>query len=499
MRKIAIVGGGLGGLSASISLASNGCEVHVYEKNEHFGGKLMPVSLGSHTFDFGPNTITMPQIFDEVFLDAGEDPRNYFEWIKLDTHTRNISSHGEIFEMSTDVDHVMNQLKELDPYAAQRYSDYLAEVTRLYHLAEKEFFPRTFTSMKDYLSPSLFNAFTKVRPLQSMDSFHRKYFNHPLLLQTFNRYATYIGSSPFQAPATFSLIAYLEMIQGVYYVKGGNVKIAESMVRLAEKLGVHLHAGVEVTKISVMDAEAKSLILSNGEEVTFDAVVMNGDLLEAYPKLVEERYRPSMKNKKVESYSPSISAFVLLVGLNKRLDNLLHHQVYFSSDYKREFDTLFNGEYSDDPTIYISNSSVTDPSVSPDGDNLFILVNAPPIKAAASKSLDTYERYRDLVYDRLESFGLQFRPHIMHEKMITPHDIQAKFGAFKGALYGISANERKNTFLRPSNRSKDISNLYFAGGTTHPGGGSPMVIMSGRNVARELLKGLKGSVPKQLS
>ncbi|MDM5318044.1 phytoene desaturase family protein [Fictibacillus sp. b24] len=490
MKKIAVIGGGLGGLSAAISLALQNCEVHVYEKNDHFGGKLMPVTLGTHTFDFGPNTITMPQVFDQVFVDAGENPRDYFEWIPLKTHTRNISSSGEVFDMSTDLDEVVSQLHKLDSYAAQKYPDYLDEVTRLYHLAEKEFFPRTFTSMKDYLSPSLFRAFMKVRPMQNMDSFHNAYFKHPLLLQTFNRYATYIGSSPFHAPATFALIAYLEMIQGVYYVKGGNVKIAESMAQLAEKRGVHLYSGVEVKKIHVKNNHAKTLILSNGDEVEFDAVVMNGDLLEAYPKLVEEHYRPSMTNKKVESYSPSISAFVLLAGLNKRLDKMLHHQVYFSKDYRQEFETLFNGKYPEDPTIYISNSSVTDPSVSPDGDNLFILVNAPPIRNNQQENNLEYERYKNLVYDRLESFGLNIRPHIVQERMITPHDIQCKFGAFRGALYGISANKRKNTFLRPSNRSKDINNLFFAGGTTHPGGGSPMVIISGRNVAREVLKGV---------
>ncbi|KZE64878.1 phytoene desaturase [Fictibacillus phosphorivorans] len=498
MKKVAIIGGGLGGLSAAISLAANDCEVHVFEKNEHFGGKLMPIILGTHTFDFGPNTITMPQVFDQVFRDAGENPRDYFEWIPLKTHTRNISSNGEVFDMSTEMDKMMSQLQTLDPYAAQKYPEYLDEVTRLYHLAEKEFFPRTFTSMKDYLSPSLFRAFMKVRPLQNMDSFHKKFFKHPLLLQTFNRYATYIGSSPFQAPATFALIAYLEMIQGVYYVKGGNVKIAECMAQLAEKLGVRLYSSVKVERIYVKNHYAKAIKLSNGDDFEVDAVVMNGDLLEAYPKLVEEPFRPSMRNKKVESYSPSISAFVLLAGLNKRLENSLHHQVYFSKDYRKEFETLFNGIYPDDPTIYISNSSITDPSVSPDGDNLFILVNAPPIQKEQLEDQVEYERYKNLVYDRLESFGLKLRPFIVQERMITPHNIQRKFGAYRGALYGISANERKNTFLRPSNRSKDILNLYFAGGTTHPGGGSPMVIISGRNVAREVLKQW-GSDPKQLS
>ncbi|TLS36075.1 phytoene desaturase family protein [Pseudalkalibacillus caeni] len=486
MKKVIVIGGGLGGLSAAATLARNGFDVKLFEKNEHLGGKLMPVKLGTHHFDFGPNTITMPHVFDSVFHESGENPRDYFEWVSIENHTQNVGPDGEKFLMSTDPETVIEQLNSIDPYAAKHYPAFLEEVKRLYHLSEKAFFHRTFTSWKDYFSPGLFSALQKVKPLETMDHFHQRYFKNPFLLQVFNRYATYIGSSPYVSPATFSLIAYLEMVQGVFYVKGGTVKIAEGLAELARKNGADLLANTEVSRILTEGKRAVGVELSSGEKIEADTVVLNGDLLEAMPSLLDEKNRSHLSNRKIENSSPSISAFVILAGLDRHLDDLIHHQVYFSADYKKEFRELFGGEWPDDPTIYISNSSYTDKSVSPDGSNLFILVNAPPLAANGKMSIDP-EVYKEQIYNRLRKFGITIKPHLKHEKVFTPIDINRKFRAFRGALYGLSSNRKKDSFLRPFNRSQDIQNLYFAGGTTHPGGGSPMVVISGQNVAREII------------
>ncbi|UOY92099.1 phytoene desaturase family protein [Ectobacillus sp. JY-23] len=484
MTRAVIIGGGLGGLSAAITLRNNGYDVTVLEKNNHFGGKLMPVQIGSHYFDFGPNTITMPHIFQKVIEQTGEKAADYFQYIKLDTHTRNFFSDGTTFDLSGDKDIMVNQFSKFDPKA--RYEAFLTEVERLYELSAMHFLPRTFTSWKDYLSPSLTKALLQVRPLQSLDHFFRMYFHHPNILQAFNRYATYIGSSPYAAPATFAMIAHLELTQGVYYVKGGNTKIAEAFVKIAKKLGITLHTNAEVTSVLTENKQVKGVVV-NGEHIDADVVIMNADLLQAYPALVTEEKRPSFSNKKVASYEPSISAFVILAGLNMRHKDLLHHNVFFSSNYKQEFTQLFmNKQYASDPTIYICNSSHTDPNVSPEGDNFFILVNAPSTEN--KENHPPAQEYKEHIYNILEQKGLSIRSHLINERIITPTDIEETFGAYKGALYGISANKRQNAFLRPFNQSKDIHNLYFVGGTTHPGGGSPMVTISGMNVAREIIK-----------
>ncbi|MGD6804993.1 phytoene desaturase [Rossellomorea vietnamensis] len=488
MKKIVIIGGGLGGLAAAATLASSGCSVVLFEKNKHLGGKLKPETLGSHRFDFGPNTITMPHVFDSVFFEAGDDPRHYYDWVKLEDHTANWSAEGERFLMSTSKEKVMQQLQTLDPYAYQRYESYLSEIEKLYQLSEKAFFYRTFSSWKDYLSPSLFSAFTKVKPLETMDRFHRRFFKDPFLLQVFNRYATYIGSSPFTSPATFSMIGYLEMVQGVFYVKGGTVKLAESLAKLAEKHGAEIHRETEVTEILTKNKRAVGVRTGSGEKVAADDVILNGDLLQALPKLLKKEERRVMTDKKIGKTSPSISAFVIMAALDHHHDSLIHHQAYFSKDYGREFSELFQGRWPDDPTIYISNSSYTDRDASPEGSNLFILVNAPPLGMNGEMNLDV-DKYKELIYKKLEKHGVVIKPYLQQEKIVTPADIQKRFGAYRGALYGVASNTKKDTFLRPFNRSQDIENLYFAGGTTHPGGGSPMVVISGKNVAKKILEG----------
>lgn len=487
MKKIVIIGGGLGGLAAAATLASSGCSVVLFEKNKHLGGKLKPEILGSHKFDFGPNTITMPHVFDSVFYEAGEDPRRYYEWIKLDDHTANWSAEGERFLMSTNKEKVMQQLQTIDTYAYQHYEAYLSEIQKLYELSDQAFFHRTFSSWKDYLSPSLFSAFTKVRPLETMDHFHRRFFKDPFLLQVFNRYATYIGSSPYTSPATFSMIGYLEMVQGVFYVKGGTVKLAESLAKLAEKHGAEIHTETEVDEILTKNHRANGVKLENGEKIAADNVILNGDLLQALPNLIKKEDRRVMTDKKIGKTSPSISAFVIMAALDHHHDSLIHHQAYFSRNYEREFSQMFQGSWADDPTIYISNSSYTDRDASPEGSNLFILVNAPPLSKSGEMTIET-DRYKELIYNKLEKHGVSIQPFLKAEKVVTPPDIQRQFGAYRGALYGVASNTKKDTFLRPFNRSQDIENLYFAGGTTHPGGGSPMVVISGKNVAKKILE-----------
>lgn len=495
MKKIVIVGGGLGGLASAVTLAHAGFDVELFEKNSHLGGKLMPVELGNYRFDFGPNTITMPAVFNRVISQTGEKPQEYLDFIPLQAHTRNHFPDGSLLDFTSDEGQMIQQLKSLDPPAADKYPAFIKEISRLYRYSERYFFPVTFQSWRDYLSPSLGFALLQVRPAESMHHFFQRYFNNPLLVQAFDRYATYIGSSPYKAPATFSMIAYLELVEGVYYTKGGNIGIANAFAAVARKFGAQLHTNKEVEKILIEDGEAQGIILGDGTRIEADLVILNGDLLSAFPALVEEAKRPSLNNAKVAAFEPSISAFVITAGLTKRLDVLKHHNVFFSSDYRQEFHDLFDASiYSDEPTVYISNSSYTDATVSPDGDNLFILVNAPALTREGHLQIEP-EAYKERIYDFLSSYGVDIRSHLAEEKIFTPAFIRDKFGSFRGALYGPSSNRPKDAFLRPPNASRDIRNLFFVGGSTHPGGGSPMVVLSGLNVADKIIAKFKKTHP----
>ncbi|XQY92758.1 phytoene desaturase family protein [Metabacillus sp. HB246100] len=486
MKKVAVIGAGLGGLSAAISLATKGYSVELFEKNNHCGGKLMPYELGTHKFDFGPNTITMPDVFKQVFALASENPDDYVTFKKLNVHTRNWFEDGSHFDFTSDRSLMKKQLVELDSFGEAHYDSFIKEITRLYTLSEKHFFYKTFQSYTDYLSPTLGKALLQVRPYESLYHFFSRYFQKKEVLEAFSRYATYIGSSPYVSPATFAMIAYLELVQGVYYIEGGNVQLAKAYEKVARKLGITIHLNTKVTKMNVTNKKITSLVLNDAKTAAFDEVVMNADLLKAYPELIHEDNRPHFTNKKRDKYQPSISAFVILAGLSHRNKGLLHHNVFFSHDYEKEFNDLFqSGSYSWEPTIYISNSSYTDQSQSPNGDNLFILVNAPALHQDGELGVDP-EAYKQMIYDQLEKKGVQIRDFLVEEKVITPKDIEEKFGAYRGALYGLASNKKIDAFLRPSNFAKDIVNLSFVGGSTHPGGGSPMVVISGLNVAHAL-------------
>ncbi|MFA9557969.1 phytoene desaturase family protein [Evansella sp. AB-rgal1] len=482
MKKHAvIIGGGLGGLSAAIKLQSSGWQVTLIEKNNHVGGKLHEVSLGSHRFDFGPNTITMPHVFRNVIFEAGENPDDYFTFEKLETHTKNVFADNTSFYFSSHKERMKEELLKLDSFAADKYDEYLAEVEKIYTLSQNHFFHRTFSSWKDYLSLPLVKAMTKVRPLTTLDAFHQQFFKDPRVRFAFNRYATYIGSSPYTTPATFGLIGHLELVDGVYFTRGGNSQIALGFEKLARKLGVSILLNTEITKMEVKDNNISAVITDSDQRFEGNVFILNGDLLTQYPRLVEKQHRPNFSLNHIQ---PSISAFVILAAMKTRFD-LHHHHVFFSANPKKEFTTLFeHQQFGVDPTIYICTSSKTDTTLSPDGDNLFILVNAPPLSSDGKG--DDSLLMKENIYDSLEKRGLAIRDNLLEDITVDPSRIANKFLAFRGSLYGLASNRKRDTFLRPFNTSKDIPNLYFVGGSTHPGGGSPMVVLSGRNVARKL-------------
>ncbi len=480
--KAVVIGGGLAGLSAAIRLQTLGYDTTVLEKNSHLGGKLHQVKLGTHSFDFGPNTITMPHVFQYVLRRAGENPDDYFQFNLLQRHTKNVFPDGSSFDFTSDAEEMMGELAKIDGESARRYPAYLREVARLYEFADRNFLHRTFSSWRDFISIPLAMGMLRVRPLENLDHFHRRYFKDERIVRAFNRYATYIGSSPFSAPATFGLIGHLEMSNGVYYTRGGNYRIAQGFVSAAKKLGVAFRTETEVVRASIKNGRIHEVITGKDEVFGGDVFILNGDLLTQVPRLIESSARPRSPDSQFAAYEPSVSAFVVLAALNRRLP-LHHHQVFFSDNARGEFEDIFTrSRYGSDPTIYLCTSSKSDESISPEGDNVFILVNAPPLTAEGELALDS-GTVKENIGKSLKTRGIDVDTGVVACEVIDPKDIAERFRAYRGALYGVASNRRKDAFLRPYNRSRDIENLFFVGGSTHPGGGSPMVVLSGQNVA----------------
>jgi diapolycopene oxygenase len=478
--KIAVIGGGLGGMASALVLAKAGADVHIYEKNSMLGGKMQRIELGAYQFDFGPNTITMPHVFQEVLAATGVNPDDYLEFIPLAEHMQNVSAEGETLIFSTNKEAMKRQIATFSQRDADRYESFLEEITRIYELADRYFLRKTFFKKRDYVHPMLGAAILRVKPFQTFETFLKRYFEHPFILQCFLRYGTYIGSSPYKMPATFAMIAYLELVQGVYYVKGGTSTIAKAFERRLQELGVHIHLNSHVTDVYSFNYRIHSLDV-NGEvdehvQEEFHAVIVNGDVL---------THKKMLKYGNVETKYPTTSALVALVGLNKRLPQLAHHNVFYSASYEEEFQQLFTEQYAQDSTVYICNSSITDETVSPNGDNLLVLINAP---AYTKKNALSEAEAFSFIEKQLQRNGIDIEHAIVEKRIITPQHIQNEFLAYRGALYGQNSNSFKQAFLRPRNRHPIYKNLYFVGGTVHPGGGSPLVVLGGMEVAKRIIR-----------
>jgi phytoene desaturase len=305
------------------------------------------------------------------------------------------------------------------------------------------------------------------------------------LRQLFNRYATYNGSSPYRAPATLCIIPYIEFAQGGWYLGGGMYTLARALLALAEELGVDVETGAEVVEVSVTNGRASGVRLGDGRNMPAGRVVVNVDALHALRHLVAPEHRRVFTDRRIDRYEPSSSGFVLLLGVERDYPQLAHHNIFFSRDYPAEFRAIFDRQVpAPDPTIYVAVTARADPAHAPPGHlNLFVLVNVPPAGGRV-----VWERaacgYRHLVLRALERAGLDhLERHIRFEQTITPLDFATRYHAWRGAIYGPASNSRVSAFLRPPLRSPDLRRLYFVGGSTHPGGGIPLVLLGGKAVA----------------
>ena len=483
MKEIIIIGAGLGGLSAACRLAKSGFSVTVLEKNGRVGGKVNTVESNGYKFDTGASLLTMRHVLEDLFEFCEKQMADYLEIVPLEPICRYFWSDGTTFDASQNIEKTEREIAKLEPADAANFRQYLADSKRKYEISERTFLAKSLNDLPTLIRPEYLKDLFKISTLKTLDKHNAKYFKSAKLQQLFNRFATYNGSSPYQIPATFALIPYVEFGLGAWSVRGGMYEIPKALERLARELGVKFLTDSEVETIIVENKKAVG-VKANGEIIGADFVVSNADAIETYRSLLPA------KHQKYQNREPSCSGFVLLLGTRKKFANLAHHNIFFSDDYKAEFDAIFKHKIpAENPTIYICATSRTDDSQSPAGhENLFVLVNAP----YTSEQVDWQTQaklYRDLIIKKLESFGLEdLEKSIDFEQIITPADFETKYRANRGSIYGISSNGIFSAFMRVPNKSKDIENLYFVGGATHPGGGIPLVLLSGKMTSEMILQ-----------
>ncbi len=488
--NVIVIGAGLGGLAAAVRLAKKGFSVTILEKNENVGGKVNFVESNGYKFDTGASLLTMRHVLEELFEFAEKPIEDYLEIVPLEPICRYFWADKTIFDASTDLQKTENGIAKIEPQDAENFRKFLADAKRKYEVSEKTFLAYSLNDLPKLLRPKYLKDLLAISSIRTLDAHVKSYFLSPKLRQLFNRFATYNGSSPFQTPATFALVPYVEFGLGAWYARGGMYEIPKALEKLAKEFGARIKTNCTVEKILIENQKAVGVRLESGEIFKSDFVITNADAIETYRSLIDAEERRSFPDKKLEKIEPSSSGFVLLLGVKKQFPQLAHHNIFFSDDYLAEFDAIFKHlKPALNPTIYVCATTRTDETQSPTGcENLFVLVNAPYTSQKTNWQTEA-KSYRDLIIRKLENFGLKdLEKSIEFEQTITPEDFEKKYRANKGSIYGVSSNGIFSAFLRPPNRARDIKNLYFVGGGTHPGGGIPLVLLSGK-FAADLIKG----------
>ena len=481
INKTAIViGAGIAGLSAAIRLANSGVFVTVFEGSSEVGGKLSEKNIGGFRFDCGPSLFTMPQLFDELFKECGKNISDYLMYQKLDTITNYFFEDGTRFNSYYDKAKFAESLVELGLSTSDEIENYLLKSKANYELTKHVFLEKSLHKLSTYTNLETLKSLIQLYKLPlvgTVNSFNVSKFKHPHLVQYFNRFATYNGSNPYAAPALLSLIPHLEHNIGAYYPKGGMFSIAKALKKLAIDLGVKFVLNTNVSSIKIENRKAVGVIV-NDELHKSDFVFSNMDIYHTYKKLLPNIEMP----KRVATEEKSSSGIVFFWGINKEFAELGLHNILFSSDYEAEFEKIFvEKTIGNDPTIYINITSKYSKQDAPFGnENWFVMINVPHNNGTQNWDELIIEARKSIIKKINRVLKTDIERLIVVEDVLDPRKIELNTSSFGGSLYGSASNSKWAAFLRHKNFSSDISNIFFCGGSVHPGGGIPLALLSGK-------------------
>ncbi len=485
--RVAVIGGGLGGLAAACTLAARGRSVTLFEQSSWVGGKAAVLEADGYRFDMGPTILTLPSVLRKIFGEAGRQLEDYLDLIPLDPQWRSFFHDGSILDLSADVDKMAADIERFSPgtKSAAGYRRFMKFAERMNSVSDRFFFWKSVGGMRDLfdLKNSLsFKSLADVvamRMGKSVSETVRDHVPDERVAQMLDHFTQYVGSCPDASPAVLCGIAHMQTDEGVWYPRGGTRAVPAAFEKLAGELHVDIRTNTGIQSIVTADGRATGVITEPGEELSFDAVVSNADAVRTHRELLGGSL-PKFEHRR--PYEPACSGVVLYLGLKKRYDHLLHHNFVFSRHPEDEFREIYEiGEPAQDPTCYVCAPAVTEPGVAPTGgEALYVLVHTPYLRPHHHWE-KMYPAYRQVILDKLKSTaGLtDIEDRIAFESCLTPEDIHRRYRVLNGAIYGLASH---GTFLgafKPANRSPDVRGLYFAGGSAHPGPGMPMALMSG--------------------
>lgn len=479
MKKAIVIGAGIGGIAIATRLALKGFSVDVFEASGKVGGKMDEFSMGDYRFDWGPSLFTLPQLVTEIFKEAGVNIQEYFDFLKKDVTCNYFWSDGTRLSAYSQTDLFAKEVEKVLEVPASIVEDYLGESEKLYAATSPLFLEKSLHKLATYLNHEVLESVKVLSKLKMFSSLHEVNSNklkHPKLIQLFDRYATYNGSSPYLTPATMRVIPHLEFSLGTYLPKQGMSQIPKSLHKLSVERGVSYHLNSPIKRIVVEKGEVAG-VECNGEIHKADIVISNSDIVPTYRKLLKNQKAP----EKILSQPRSSSALIFYWGINKTFPELDLHNIFFSDDYKKEFEDIFtHSTVGEDPTIYVNITSKEIPGDAPSqSENWFVMINVPGNTGQDWQAIS--KKLRRVVVSRLSrELSVDLDSHIEEELVVTPVEIETKTGSFQGSLYGASSNNTMAAFLRHPNFSQKIKNLYFVGGSVHPGGGVPLCLLSAK-------------------
>ncbi len=487
-KTAAVIGAGIAGIAVAIRLAHKGYQVQVFEANAYPGGKLSEFELDGYRFDAGPSLFTLPDQVEELFRLCGQNPAEYFQYIKLPVICEYFYEDGTRLTAHADPAAFAEEIARKTTEKKETVLSFLRDSHQKYDLTANLFLHRSLHKPSTWLNTDAFRGYLNIRKLdvfRSMNEANQSRFRDPKVVQLFNRYATYNGSDPYQSPATLNIIPHLEYNIGAFFPKNGMYGITTSLVSLAESLGVQFHYNIPVREILgngkkvggiKLDPNAAAKLGVDGE-LPFEVVFSNMDVVNTYRRLLPWHRQPDF----LLNQPKSSSALIFYWGILKEFPQLDLHNIFFSGDYRKEFDHLFNQKtLTDDPTVYLNITSKYKPGDAPPGcENWFVMINAPNNSGQDWDRMINQAR-QNIISKLSRLLGTPIAPLIACEAILDPRTIESRTSSSQGALYGNASNNRYAAFLRHSNKSSRLKGLYFVGGSVHPGGGIPLSLLSAK-------------------
>lgn len=495
MAKISIIGSGFSGLSAACFAAREGHEVTVYEKNSAIGGRARTYTEQGFTFDMGPSWYWMPDIFDNFFAAFGKKTEDYYQLKKLDPGFQIVFDNDELLQIPAELQALYQRFEEVEPGSSIALKKFLKEAQFKYEVGMKALVYKPAFSWLEYANLRVAKGMLQSNLFSSVSSYVKKYFKDPKLVALMEFPVLFLGAMANKIPALYTMMNYSALVQGTWYPEGGMHQIISGMHKLALELGVTFHTGTPVEKILVEDGQVKGL-QTQGGSFDCDGIIASADYNHVEQQLLEEKYRNYPASYWAEkTFAPS--CLIYYIGVDKRIDKLLHHSLFFDADFEKHAGDIYKTpQWPEKPLFYVCCPSKTDGAVAPAGmENLFILV---PVATALEDTEETRNGYFDGIISRIEAFsGTTFKENIIYKKSYCINDFVDDYNAYGGNAYGLANTLGQTAVLKPSLKNKKLGNLFYTGQLTVPGPGVPPAIISGQVAAQELLKALTKKHPHE--